>query len=828
MIKKMKPKLRLPVFIRITVVFLFFLIVVTSFPVDTACAQGGLCIKNVTTSFTLDGVVAPGTTTGACSTDPVWSTVNPAQFQPVSSPDGFLYLAHYDPNPGDSHLLIGVDVQGDEDLSDFDVVSLYFDANNNDAWDADVDFAIQVEVSNSSTGITSGDDCNQATGDVTYFNRTASGWLPVAVASAEIDAENAYDYDSVADPETDLWNLEIDIPISFSSGGDTYFDLDIAAAPYFGVGGYLYLDDGHQQSPQVGTVLTWPTMLESALTMEAPGIEMTDPTFAAPAAGDLVDISLEDVCFDVNFTAPDPWVINGNPAQSGDYRVNRSGNNTFRSTFYFDGPGVDPMSVANPGTVRLGLKPYGPTSGTTWEQTEMIDATPYNFNQARAVEFTYDFSNPPASFGDPDMLNFVCATTTLEDFTLDDNVGNNGHNVNYNYFTTSEYTQSFWLFGDSVPGLNPGESATIFLKMDTTNELPELDVPPTGRDSNLLDKIWSIITQGNLATRIWLILFVIGLIILLLIALILWRRAQSAVMAAPATTRRNMIITGILALILFIAGLLGLLPDLQRDQVIGTERWSITNAGELGLISVEDRPGWFQMEIAYGDVIEAELQFDGQRLPYETTQARLEPVVNGEPNFLEVPVEPGGVVSLIAFGEVDLDGDGPLAPTSASGFVQEATHGEEGGYLLREGYYMPNEFSGALIGSFDGGETSFVVGRNSSILVPEEVDSLMLAVNAPLTAYEAITGIYDLNIIETPPPGVPTHSANRGDATYQIPITFLMWDVLTSVDIYTFYMTENIVDNELVGQTMHPWNGAHFSIYDSHIDIGDDFNENDF
>jgi len=763
---------------------------------EGARAQTGVCVKTVTAPAAVDGVVAPGTATSTCPSDALWATIGPAQFQPLGSPDGRLYFAYYT-SGGTGHLRIGVDVKGDDDVSDFDVVSLFFDANNDNVWGVG-DFMLQVKVSPSTSVITTGEFCNQPAGTVTYYQRVGSSWSSTgtAAAAAAVGVKYAYDYSStVPDPETKIWNLEIDIPIGFTSGGNTYFNLTTTAPDFFGIGAYVFADYNHQQLSQMGTVLKWPggLLCPACGATQLPGIGDTDPAFSEPDVNTLANASLADKCFDVNFSVAHPWVINGSPANEFDHRVNRHANNNFRVTYYFDGPGTAATPLSNPGTVKLTLTPYGASwPGPPWVKSVAIAPNTSNYNTETPVDFSFDFANPPASFGSTADIDFVCAGLTLENFTLDDDHSNNEQHHNYNYFSTSEYRQQLRLFGSSVPNLKPGETATIYLAAAMTNELPGLQAPPVEISSCL---IYALMV----------------LAVLLLLAYILKSRGVSWKW-----------ILVVLAVILIVAIVLAVFLGLCRASV-GGGRWTVTNADQIGLKPLKGRPGWYQTSIRGDEVKTVDLFFRGEKLPYTTQHQRFEPAVGNSGNHLEISVKPGNVVTVIAFGELDVDGDGPLPPTTAAGTVEKqivtgkTANAATGDYLLRRGRYQPHQYAGALIGSFDDFKTSFVVGRHASIVIPEGATKLRLAVNARSGTYARIKGTFDLYTTVTEAPSVPTHTALAGDATYSIPPTLQMWDVLTSLNLYTYYQTETVRDGAVRGRNFHPLGDAHFSIYTSHV-----------
>lgn len=827
------------------------IIIILSFIAHSAFAAN-LCTKNVTGSITLDGVVAPGVS-ATCVSDPVWTGIGPAQFSPAVSPIGYLYLAYYDPTPNntannDSRLLIGIDTSGDQDVSDLDMLLLFFDADNNNTWN-NSDFAVRIKISPSASAITSGEMCNQNTGNVTYYQRDGTSWTEKPAVLSQIYSRHAYDYDTISDPEDHIWNLEIDMPVRYTSGGSTYLDLN-TSSPYFGMGGYIFADYGHQQTPQQGTVLTWPAGLISSITGSIPDISFNTPQLSEPSPVQLGDINLEDVCFDVRFAGvSDPWMINGSTAASGDNLVNRSGLNTFRVKYYFDGPGSITSPISNPGNVELGLKPYGVGGGSRWIKSNTINNTPYNYNQSRVVDFQFDFSNPPANFGNPQDLDFVCATTTLDSFKLDDDNGNNKLTVNFNYFTTSEYEQSFLVTADNIPGLKSGDKTTVFLHMDMTNEHPNPKTSAIG----VLNKNSPIKNDGSISEGIMPLYSMSDLIstkALIQLAIILLLISFSIYFLLKHNTKRfsASFIVGISLILLIFSSVFVACRYIHRlnktGRSIGNEYWQVTNAGTLGIRPVEGREDWYQVPMIYGETKRIRVRFAGQPLPYKTERTRLVPSIHGKPQKVNIPVKQGLVITLIAFGEVDVDGEGPLAPTSATGFTEpvqpapsvlfrnpmramssesitdldeEAMTGQSQRYPLTEGYYRANEYAGALIGSFNGFRTSFVIGRDASIIIPDGASTLSLSVNARWESYAVMNGAFEIIYVFTPAPDVPTRTTLSGDATYEVPLFVPIWHALTSLNVYSYYSTERVEEGVILGQTMHPWSEAHFSIYESHI-----------
>jgi len=828
-----------------------------------------LCTQNFSSASTIDGIVAPGVSTASCAADTLWPQVGPAEFQPGgSNPAAYLRVAHISST---NRLRVGIDVSGDPDVSNQDVVLLFFDANNSNTWDA-TDFALRIPVSPSNVVIDTGDQCDLATGTVEYFqyNAVDEAWDANPTAAAEVTARYAYDY-TAPDPEDKIWNLEFDLPIHASNT----FQLT-TSGNYFAVGGYLFADDGHEQSPQLGFVRAWPGGVVVELTGLLPAISSSTPQLAAPVASTLGNINLEDVCFDVNFSTEHSWQINGVESESGDNHINKTGNNRFRIGYYFDGPGVDLQPISNPGTVRMGLTPFRAGAwqwDETWNTNIAVNSTPYNFNQLHmSDEVTLNF---PGEFGTTNDVSEVCADLDLLNFQMDDDSSNNDKHINHNYFSTSSYEQTVALSVGDIKNLKAGETANVWLNIENNNEHPDV--------INYVQASDKVITEQTLLDRILalelsILILLLAVFILLIILLLVYNK----------NNRIKILIVILLILMVFI--LIYLLSASRKEQSgsesIDTPRWSILNAGELKITPIDNKPGWYQVPLVKGESKRLKLKFNGQPLLYETQHLRLEPSIEGAPNKLDIPVKQGQILTVIATGKTDVDGEnGPLNPTMAGGFTEprgqsggeRSSHSknmleqssrlfgnkrpfvrpakninadatvtqtetafdpqrdgviaqvEKSNYPLTEGYYQPNQFSGALSGWFHGDGNSsgaFVVGRATSIIVPDGVSTLSLFVNAQWESYATISGFYDLIVVTTQAPTVPTRTVPGGDATYQLPIQIQPWLTLTSVNMYTYFPQEVVIGNRPISTTLQPLGDAHFSIYESHVDRFDaNFNQ---
>lgn len=814
----------------------------------TANATSGVCVHNVSQTLSLNGVVAAGAVTASCSTDAVWSEVAPnAMESPDVGRNANFYIAH---GTTGNRLDMGIDLTGDPLLSDADYVYVLFDADNDNTWSAG-DFYLKVNVSTAhivSQANPSQAACSQNTGPAEYFgwDTTHNTWLSLtdmgvstadaAAVNGQIQTKLAYDYDTSVDAETNIWNLEISVPISFTQNGRTYFPLQTTGT-FFGVGAYVFMDDAGTQV-QTGTVLRWPDSMKPRMIDE----QIMDGTTKS-LANELADANLSDKCFDVTFVGVStPWAIGVNgatptPASPGDQSVSRTGVNLFRVRYLYTAPGSGQLS--NPGNMHLDLTPFGASgSGTPWSQDQATTAL--DFNQEVAVDFTYDFAHAPSDFQSAD---FVCGDSYLQNFAHDDDTSASSNHIhtNLNYLMTSSYTQSIALFGSGLPKLlpaagklKPGQGATVYLEFRTSNDpsdakraKPGLLVPPRAR--------W--IGRFGLPLAA-LLLSVLGLVAL--------RRIRPGWVG-----KRSLLLVPALALVLGFAACHVVVGSVPPPVTGGPAqpsggRWTVKNANELGLKPVQGKPNFYELALSPTETKKIDIEFHGEPLPYQTQHLELKPAdAQGAPGKLSIPVKAGRVATVIAFGQIDLDGpDGPLTPTTAAGRSLTPPSAQTGTavsvtagkpsklfdgqvslvtrpqFLLASNRYRTTDFAGTLIGSFNSFKTSFVVGDHASFLVPDGAQTLQLAVNSVVGKYNLISGVLQIYYIDTPEPQVPTHAHISGSATYDVPISFNISSILTTLFVHTYVVDPHIGENGVTKSlTEIPWGGAAMSIYASHAGV---------
>jgi hypothetical protein len=262
-------------------------------------------------------------------------------------------------------------------------------------------------------------------------------------------------------------------------------------------------------------------------------------------------------------------------------------------------------------------------------------------------------------------------------------------------------------------------------------------------------------------------------------------------------------------------------PRKEKPPAIGTDRWDLANASELGIKPVPGKRDWYRMPARRGELKRAKLHFTGRPLPYKTVTDSLPMALDsaGRPKVVRIAARPGQVVTVLAFGKVDVDGpDGPLPPTDAAGLVRKEDNTRLAqAYPLARSDYVPAENVGTLIGSVDGFKTSFVIGSNASFVMPKDAGQLMLGFNALPIDYRSATGGLGIKWIVNDAPTLPTAIPYSFDTPRERPFFVLTRYVLTSVHFQTFYQVP--IEGTQPGTTEMaevPLGEAHVSIYESH------------
>ena len=741
-----------------------FLAAALVLPAETR-AQAKACARTATGTWTVTGVVAAGQTLGACAANSNWSRVVPLNMTPASAPTGnatasgqiaFTRFA--------DHLFVGITVAEDQDLSDLDRVVLVFDKENDGNANAG-DFFLRIDVG-PSTPITSDANASQAAcqfaATVHYYAFDAGQGFFVEqaanVASATI-AKVAYDYDTSGDPETHLWNIEIDMPLNRNINGTNFYPLQTAGT-FFKMGAYVFLDQGHQQTGETGNVLRWPQ------TMQERQISEWDQNAPAWVPTQLANIDLNDVCFNVTLAAslePTPWSINGAANPDGSAHLNPANQpNSFRVRFFYQGPGSAAANGPNDGDVRVTVMPFNGSGFDAAWQPPVVHVHMDQYNS----HYTADFFAPANTF--PSTMQWACSDLFLQGFTHDDDqtAADNHIHVNHNYIHTSDFTQPIAISTTGIKGLSPGQTTNVVINLDATNDPSK----PKGAFGPF---------EFPRPTAPVLVLFGVGAL---------------ALIAATTLRRRRPIAAALVgAAVVVIAA--GCHRIEHGGGTIGNGRWQIQNGDSLGIVPIQNKPNWYRMPIRQGEVKTLNVHFGDAQLPYKTRVEHLQFHSDSAPNMIRVPVQAGRVISVVATGLVDVDGkNGPTPPINPAGFSRQVTtpngvaaRAAAPRYLLSPANDIPAQNVGTLIGSFDGFKSSFVIGTNRSIAVPNGAQQLTIAINALAVDYRAGDGEYEVNVIDTPGPHVPTATSVAFDTPVDRPWFLPPWLVLTAMNIHTFY-----------------------------------------
>lgn len=740
---------------------------------DQLTAQTKACIPTTSGSFAaLTGIVARGHPSGGCTGNPAWDAVVPFALSPGSTipatgnalASGTIRLTRTTNN-----IYIGFTVDQDEDFSSFDKAILVFDATNDDTWGAG-DFYVVIKLGPANP-VVAGTLCPaQATvegvfkWDVAQVRFVQDDASPLLNTMSGVKVLASYDYDLPDDNESKIWNLEIELPIA-AAGLQT-------GGAGFGIGAYLLVAKG--SSAVLGKVLRWPAGIVERRVSDV------DLNLPAVVPTTLADADLSDNCFDMNF-ANTALPLTSNSTTE----VNKTGPTKFTMWYWFAGPpSTGPGAGPNKG--NLHVKVYRTTATTSWEtifdNTQQVSID--GFNQAHHAIF--DMTAP----GGTQATDF-CSDVYLEGWQFDDDKtdASNHTHINYIPLATSETTRDLDLPVDGIPGLAAGATTSLLINLSTTND-------PNGRQLGLSGQEKPDRSAG---------LFIL---------------AGAACLGAAGMVRRRKSAALLLAMVGVGAIINGCRPQPPAGP-IGTDRWDLTNAKDLGLTPLPGEPGWYRMPARHGELKRAKLHFTGRPLPYQTVSDSLPMSMDasGRPAVKRIAVRQGQVVSVFAFGTVDVDGAGPLQPTDAAGLIRNDDSPRLAiSYPLARSRYVPAENVGALIGSFDGLKTSFVIGTNGSFVVPNGTEQLTLTINGLPSDYRSAVGRYGLKWIVSQGPNSPTATSYGFDTPLDQPTFVLGWLVLTSVNVKTFY--EVPVKNPETGQTLMgraELGEAHFSIYESHV-----------
>jgi len=792
----------------ISLVISFMFLLLTVLPVP---AFSETCIHMVDNEINVDGIVV-GTKLvggllpqGSCPVDPGWAGVihqdftlfddNPGSANPA------IFLAGYnsdsDSNP--EKIYVGVHVEDDPTLDHSDKFALYIDVNGTGSeWEeGDIAVIYYNEIIPYSVTTDPYELCDQPTGMVQFMRYSAGAWGSVDLSS-NVANKVAWDYCNVGTCDTgdeEVWELEISLDVDAlgltANSGEVGFKLGAKLAVY---------DDtipGH-------SVWKWPAGLTSVSYPEvfAPNNSENDIS-----PNTLEPLSFKGDCYDVIFTPDDDTCISttaGDTAgtsnairlyDDGDFDA--AGNlmtgvnpNHFTANLLFYNPSnsTDETPIVNNGNVKFYIRPWSLVTNDfmVGDDKYAIETMPANFThfgQEIAVEFFWPLLESNYDSGAPDHQpkthlkdsHHSCFKVELEGFTYNMHLNNDVRRRNLTYVPNSTVKDTILI---SAPKEKPApgtDTLEIVLRVNSRNVPQDLLDPKFERKR----------TSPQAKTR---------------------ESLKKRDIAAYSNDARVQI------------------SDRGKSELdYEYEKWnfSFPNADKIGLRSMGN--GYYSLRLKPGEYKKLDIELKGGEMPPGTLKYTLKvPAKAGEsilddPNGtkpVDIKVEAGNIVTFITHGWVKMEPG--IKTVGPNGFSDTALKNAE--FLLARGYYEPSQRIGALIGSFDGFKTAFVLGADKTIVVPEDAANLSLAVNEKKGGYADNTGDgFQVHVIITGRLKPPTRMVTPGNKKWGIPDSLRAGSNLPifNIDAYQVVPVKERAGKKAMN-ILKPTGYVAYGVYESH------------
>jgi hypothetical protein len=682
-----------------------------------------------------------------------------------------------------SDVFIGVHVEGNPDLDVNDRVLLYFDANNSSSFD-EGDFAIRFEVGplvpRSTGDATPAEECNKGI-DVnpnlsmavpTFFKFTGGVWQLQGSVPAGVTSKVAFDFRSSmpSDAESEIWELEVGLNLAALSGAGITLNAPTQGNA-FRMGAKLFVNEIGAAGT---TVWRWPTAAttESNPAANTPAL---DPTVQAANleqisfgnCGDVVIESLSSEAPRVDGSGFDPNSFR--VLQPGDFvgsSVPVGKQTRFHGRLRFQ---TSPMGLPtaigapNAGNAAFNIMPWG-TNGAIANVLMRNNIESFNvINTTLNIDFNWpltqgDYNQAGGAFNSQ-QSNHACLKLTLNGFPVNINEPGDALQRNLSYITTSTVRENFMVTAE---------------RRDDKNQYQVWD----GRTQEFIIRArWQNLRPDQEC------------------------KANASVKDAAKCEKQN--------------------------------KWAYVfpDAGKLGMKHLGR--GYYRMVLREGQRVRVPVQITGGTMPFKSQKFTLSPRAGGNvlspasgEDPLRIPIKPGTVVTIVATGLVDLSSPGSFKPHHAMQTAQafRRENGPDGfknselskaEFLLNSKFYTPSDYVGALIGSFDGFKTSFVIGSNNSFIVPDGTETLWLAVNDLVGQYADNRGVgFGLNIVIGDPVLLPTRVGLGGNAAIGVPGVVAPGANLPQLQIDAFRRlpTKNRRVNAL-----RPAGYAVYAVYDTHV-----------
>lgn len=682
------------------------------------------CAPVLTSDLNINGVVANlgGFSITSCTGDQGWQGVVGRGFTVFGMPgtqNAWAFVAGRQGGGGSlSKIYIGIHVEGNAELNDADRVLLYFDGNNSGAFD-DGDFAFFFKVGPAAT-VSGVEDCNKDPDapTPTIYKFQGGTWIADTPPGGSIVAKVAYDFNNVvpSDPENEIWELEVALDVAaLNAAGLTLNAPNEGGA--FRMGAKLFVND-----PGAGgtTVWRWPSAAssESNPAADTPNL---DPTVTA---ANLEPISFGN-CGDVIIES----ISSEAPNTSGGYEPNK-----FRvlNPGDFTGGGVVPVDKQTKFHARL-----------------RFQTTPMGAPAAIGAPNTGNgiFSLMP--WGTNGSLIEVIARNQSESF----NQINVIKDIDFNWpLNQTQYNQANGFF-------NSQQSGHTCMKLKLQGFPVNINEPGDQTQRNLTYIRTSTVKENFMITA---------------------EKCNKTAAGAPnkeCSGKQEFIIQTRWA---NLERKLQCPPNPTYAQLQKCEqqlRWTYVfpTATALGMKHLGN--GYYRVVLKEGQTLKVPVTIIGGLMPQPPQKFKISPRAGGKaasPGSGEAPVDvsvkPGQVLTLISTGMVNLGGILKGRNAGPDGFGNREFTQKERQFLLRLGILTPSEHIGALIGSFDGFRTSFVIGAQSSLIVPDGADTLSLAVNDLAGEFDDNTGDgFEANILIGDLVSLPTRVGLAGNPAFGLP-----------------------------------------------------------
>jgi hypothetical protein len=610
------------------------------------------------------------------------------------------------------HLYLGVHVEGADQFSNQDVVTIYVDSNN----DGTFDFALTGGIGLATGPVSSGNATGQDPNDFTLYHFTGTRFdtdpSPIQLGDPNVKAKTAYNFTA----GKGIWELEIDINLTALGFPTSSTGLRFGAKLYTvhpgGAGSVAFTwpnslctsDCSYgNRFPDSGGVIA--ANLDTR-TIGAPGacagdVQLSnlksyvqgpgDNYFYRPKDADFLGDGTLPSQFQTQFTADIVDVNTGNLVDTSPL----GGFITPNVTFF-----LMPWGMGAVETIPLVPTPQPPN--LTAFQTPSLATTSWPPNKAEWALHSANFDKAKS--------DHACLKVAVNPVPPDSDPSNNtSPQINLHYTPLSTYRDKFLIHAPGTPS------------------------PGAAKEDYLLRVHWDNLTKDQVKDEDdddW------------------WLRRLCY----------------------------WLLPPKWCDWIFPRKpHWKtqFVNAQALGLKPAGK--GYYGLRLAPGEEVVAEVELTGAAMPTPSQSVHVSPGAGGQvlspasgEAAVEVPVPSGGMVTVVARGSIGVPlPEIPLPKQdtavavlvqmhNANGFAAPQLDG--GKFLLASKERMPWQVTGALIGAFKPDfSDSFFIGTEGTFYATPGATKFYLAVNDVAGAYGDNTGAgFDVNVVATPPTSLPT------------------------------------------------------------------------